>query len=174
MGGPKQRGWNDPSLWGSMLDELIGSGAKRVVETAKRVAPKCGYCGQPTLVRCMNCGQYVCRAHGFVNAPAFDKINVLCSGCISQHFPYVTVEPPPGARYHPQDDNPWPHETHPWDVLGVSPYAEKEEIEAARKSRAREVHPDKAKNEQERLEREKAMKLVNAAAEWMLAKKGDN
>lgn len=163
--------WAHRSLFGSFLDELIGSGAKRVMETAKQVAPKCGFCGQPTIVRCMACGRFVCRTHGFVNAQSLEKFNVICSECISKHFDFVTVEPPKHHNYGPQQDEPWNHRQAPWDVLGVQRFAPDEEIEAARKKRAREVHPDRATDEQDRLKREEAMKLVNAAAEWMLKKR---
>jgi hypothetical protein len=111
----------------------------------------------------------VCRVHAFVNAVAIDQYNIICSHCISHYFEFVSVEPPPHAQYQQQpDESPWPHQEKPWDVLGVNWYAQEEEIENARKRRAREVHPDHAKDERDRLQREKAMKLVNAAAEWML------
>lgn len=168
---PKHKSWATP-LFGSFLDELIGSGAKKVMETARQVAPKCGFCGLPTVVRCMNCGKFVCRTHGFVNAQSIDKLNIICSECISQFFPYVTVEPPKYQQQGgPQQEEPWPHRQKPWEVLGVDWHAPDEVIETARKKRAREVHPDRASDENDRLKREEAMRLVNAAAEWMLNKR---
>jgi hypothetical protein len=166
----QQKSWAHKSLFGTFLDELIGSGAKRVMETAKQVAPKCGFCGLPTVVRCMSCGRFVCRTHGFVNAQSLEKFNVICSECISEFFPFVTVEPP---RHHPgqQQDDPWNHSQKPWEILGIDWHAPDEEIEAARKKRAREVHPDRATDEHDRVKREEVMKLVNAAAEWMLKRR---
>lgn len=171
---PEQgKSWAANGLFGSFLDELIGSGAKKVIETARQVAPKCGFCGLPTVVRCMSCGQFVCRVHGFVNAQAIDRLNVICAHCISQHFPFVTVEPP-RHNHGPQQEEPWMHQKKPWEILGIDWHAPDEEIEAARKKKAREVHPDRASGEQDRLRREEAMKLVNAAAEWMLKKRRGN
>lgn len=166
----REKSWANKSLFGTFLDELIGSGAKRVMETAKQVAPKCGFCGLPTLVRCMSCGRFVCRFHGFVNAQSLERFNVICSECVSQHFPFVTVEPPK-HHYDPQQDEHWNHRQKPWEILGIDWYAPDEEIEAARKNGAREVHPDRASDERDRIKREEAMKLVNAAAEWMLKKR---
>ena len=167
------KSWATNGLFGSFLDELIGSGAKKVLETARQVAPKCGFCGQPTVVRCMNCGQFVCRTHAFVNAQALDKLNVICAHCVSQHFPFVTVEPPKQYHYGSQEE-PWTHSKKAWEILGIDWHAPDEEIEAARKKRAREVHPDRATDEQDRIKREEAMKQVNAAAEWMLRRRRGN
>lgn len=173
-GQPKQKaaGWAK-TMFGSMLDELIGSGAQKVVETARQVAPKCAFCYSPTIVKCQACGRFVCRVHVFVNAVAVDRYNVICSDCISHHFDFVSVEPPPHyANYQhqhaQQEEARWPYPEQPWDILGINWYAQEEEIEAARKQKARQVHPDHASDEQDRVQREKAMKMVNAAAEYML------
>ena len=158
------------SKFGDILDEVIGSGAQKVFETVHRVTPKCGYCGTSTILRCASCGQYVCNLHGFVNARAWNQYTVICSECVSHHFDFVRVEPPP--NYAAPDEMPWNHEVEPWDVLGVRWDASPEDVDKAFKARAREVHPDRAKDDLDRVRREREMSTASAAYEWMKQRAG--
>lgn len=155
------------SVFGNLLNELIGTGVSKAFQAARQMAPKCGYCGEPTIIRCQACGQPVCHVHAFINARSLDKLSVVCSGCMAQHFPFVE---PPGAHGHqggPAGDD-WPYKKMPWEILGVEQDADEATVNAAFKQKAKKVHPDRAKDEQDRVKREKAMKTVTAAREWML------
>lgn len=172
---PNQRqrgGWagGASSKFGDILDEIIGSGAQKVFETVRRVTPKCGFCGTSTILRCAACGQHVCNLHGFVNARAWNQYTVICSQCVSRHFEFVRVEPPP--NYAAPDEMPWHHETDPWDILGVRWDASLDEIDKGFKTRARAVHPDRATNDIDRARREREMSVVSAAYEWMKHRAG--
>ena len=170
----KSGGWSGGSRgrFGDILDEVIGSGAQKVFETVHRVTPKCGFCGTSTILRCAVCGQHVCNIHGFVNARAWNQYTVICSGCMSNHFDFVRVEPPP--NYAPPDEMPWQHQEQPWDILEVQWNATPEEIDKAFKAKAKKVHPDHAKNDIDRARREREMRMTSAAYEWMKQRAGKN
>jgi len=176
LAGRAKKGWEaQRTMFGSLLDEMIGSGAQHVFDTVKQVAPKCAFCYSPTIFRCMSCGKFVCRTHAFANVQSVEHFNVICAECIGQHFPFVTVAPPPGASSYgpegsspPRDDESWPYREKPWEILGINWYAKEDEIKDAFKREAKRVHPDHASDEKDRQARERAMKMVAAAKEWML------
>jgi hypothetical protein len=161
------RGWGSAGKgrFGEMLDEIMGLGAQRFAETVHRVAPKCGFCGTSTILRCQACGAYVCNVHGFVNVRAWNQYTVVCSECMSHAFDFVEVSPPP--NYARPDEMPWHYEDQPWDVLGVRWNASPEEIDKVFKIIARKVHPDRASDDIDRARREREMKKVSAAYQWM-------
>jgi hypothetical protein len=168
MAGEKKTGWGGRNIFGGLLDELIGTGVQKVFQTARNMAPKCGYCGEPTIIKCQACGRPVCRIHAFVNAQSIERLFVICSGCVAVHFPFVEVSPPGGFSNERQVDQEWQYRETPWDILGVSQSADDEEINDAFRQKAKRVHPDRAKDEHDRRKREAAMKKVAAAKEWML------
>ena len=170
--GQKREGWSNPGKgrFGEILDDILGSGAQRVFETVQRVTPKCGFCGASTILRCESCGAYVCNVHGFVNARAWNQYTVVCAECMSRAFDFVRVEPPP--NYARPDEMPWQYQDQPWDILGVRWDADSQTIDKAFKARAREVHPDMASDDLDRVRREREMKTVSAAYAWMKERAG--
>ncbi len=167
----KRAGWADGGgQFRDLLDEIIGSGAQRVFETVHRVTPKCQFCGTSTIMRCQACGKNVCNIHGFVNAKAWNRYTVVCSECMGAYFPFVEIEPPP--NYASPDEMPWQHDEEPWAILGISWDADESAIGKAFKAKAREVHPDHASDEVDRARRDRAMKRVTAAYEWMTQRLG--
>jgi hypothetical protein len=168
----KRSGWaaGGRSPFGELLDEIIGSGAQRVFETVHRVTPKCGFCGTSTIMRCQQCGRNVCNVHGFVNARAWNRYTVICSECVSAHFGFVEIEPPP--NYARPDEMPWQHEEQPWDILGIRWDADEVTLNKAFKAQARKVHPDHASDDIDRARRERAMSRVTEAYEWMKQRLG--
>jgi len=162
-GGPRGR-------FGDLLDEIIGSGAQKVFETVHRVTPKCQFCGTSTIMRCQQCGRSVCNVHGFVNARAWNQYTVVCSECMAQHFDFVEIAPPP--NYARPDEMPWQHEEQPWELLGVRWDADEATLNKAFKAKARKVHPDRATDEVDRKRREKAMRKITLAYEWMKERAG--
>ena len=168
MADAKKTGWGGRNVFGSLIDELIGTGVQKVFQTARNMAPKCGYCGEPTIIKCQACGRPVCRVHAFVNAQSIERLFVICSACVAQHFPFVDVAPPAGFGRDGRVDPDWKYKERPWDILGVPQDADDEEINDAFRQKAKRVHPDRAKDEQDRKRREAAMKKVAAAKEWML------
>ena len=168
----QQSGWGSAGKgrFGELLDEIMGIGAQKFAETVQRVTPKCSFCGASTILRCQACGAYVCNVHGFVNAQTWNQYTVVCSECMSRAFDFVTVAPPP--NYARPDEMPWHHQDQPWDILGVRWNASMEEIDKAFKAKARQVHPDRASDDIDRARRERAMKKVSAAYEWMKERAG--
>lgn len=164
----KKTGWAQRGLFGGLLDELIGTGVQKVFQTARQMAPKCGYCGEPTIIKCQACGQPVCRVHAFVNAQSIERLFVICSGCVAVHFPFVEVSSPGGFGGEHNVDPEWHYKDAPWDILGISENASDDDVNEAFRQKAKKVHPDRAKDEADRVKRERAMKKVAAAKEWML------
>jgi DnaJ-class molecular chaperone len=89
---------------------------------------------------------------------------------MSQVFDFVEVMPPP--NYARPDEMPWHHDEEPWDILRIRWDAGPEEVDRAFKARAREVHPDRATDDIDRARREREMKKVSAAYEWMKQRAG--
>jgi len=168
MADAKKTGWAGRNVFGSLLDEMIGTGVQKIFQTARNMAPKCGYCGEPTIIKCQACGRPVCRVHAFVNAQSIERLFVICSGCVAQHFPFVEIGPPPGFGQDRRVNVEWHYQEPPWEILGISQDADDAEINDAFRQKAKRVHPDRAKDEQDRKRREAAMKKVAAAKEWML------
>lgn len=155
-------------MFGGLIDELIRTGVQSVYQTARQMAPKCEFCGAPTIIKCQSCGKPVCRIHAFINAQSIERLFVICSECVSQHFPFVEVESPPHPGHEHATDAEWKYRGTPWDILGVSQEADENEINEAFRQKAKRVHPDRAKDEKDRKKREAAMKKVAAAKEWMI------
>jgi hypothetical protein len=147
------------SPFGSLLDEVMGSGVKYVVDTVRQAAPKCAFCGSPTILRCQACGQVVCNVHGYVNARSIQEVQTVCAACMSSAFDFVEMGPPPT---HPEDGLEWHYDEPPWEILGVHAFSTVEEIEKAYKQAARKVHSDVGGSDE-------AMKRVNAARAYMKA-----
>jgi len=167
-------GWSGRGMFGNLIDELIGTGVQKVFQTARQMAPKCGFCGQPTIIKCQSCGRPVCRIHAFVNAQSIERMFVICSECVSAHFPFVEVEPPPNFNQEHGGGSEWRCREAPWDILGIERDAEEDEINEAFRQKAKKVHPDRAKDEKDRKKREAAMKKVAAAKEWMIKARRDS
>lgn len=155
----------------SLINELIGTGFSKAFQAARQMAPKCGYCAEPTILRCQACGQPVCHIHSFINARGIEKISVVCSGCMAQHFPFVEVAGPRSGQGSPSGDD-WHYEKMPWEILGIEQDADEATINEAFRQKAKKVHPDRARDEQDRQKRERVMKRVAAAKEWMLHSRG--
>ena len=158
--------WNRPSSTGgsfdSLLDDVLGSGVKRILETVvQRATFPCIFCGNRTVFRCCSCGSCVCNIHAFINVQAWNQIMVICSNCVSQYFPFVNVsqnsQPPPSY----DDYQNWPYVQPPWEVLGVLPNASESEINAAFKNKAKTAHPDVGGTDEE-------MSFIASARMWML------
>jgi hypothetical protein len=157
---PRSRRRDKPQTpFGSILDEVMGSGVKYVVDTVRQAAPKCAFCGSPTILRCQACGQVVCNVHGYVNARSLQEVQTVCAACMSSAFDFVEMGAPP---QHPEDGIEWQYDEAPWDVLGVHAFSTVEEIEKAYKQVARQVHSDVGGSDE-------AMKKVNAARAYMRA-----
>lgn len=154
-------------VFGNLLNELIATGASKAFQAARQMAPKCSYCGEPTIIRCQACGQPVCHVHAFINAQSLDRLSVVCSGCMAPHFPFVEVAGGRQRQHGPAGDE-WPYKKMPWEILGIEQNADEAEVNEAFRQKAKKVHPDRARDEADRLKREKAMKTVTAAREWML------
>jgi hypothetical protein len=165
------RGASGGGVFGNLLNELIGTGFSKAFQAARQMAPKCGYCGEPTIIKCQACGQPVCHIHAFINAKSLDKLSVVCSNCMAQYFPFVEVAGP-GRHQHGPGGEDWPYKKMPWEILGIERDADEVEVNEAFRQKAKKVHPDRAKDEPDRLKREKAMKTVTAAREWMLHHRG--
>jgi hypothetical protein len=159
----RPRGWNvDPArgTFESLLDEVLGSGVKRVVETVVQTATfPCNFCSTRTVLRCNSCGSFVCNVHAFVNAQAWNKVVVICSDCMSQFFSFVDVASP--SPPNNDDGQDWPYSQPPWEVLGVSRNASETEINAAFKKHAKTMHPDAGGTNE-------AMSFLASARMWML------
>lgn len=156
------RSWGEQpaagGMFGSLLDEVLGSGVKRVVETVvQKTTVPCNFCGTRTVFRCASCGKFVCNIHCFVNAQAWNEVTVICSECISQSFDFVHVAQAQQQFY----DQDWPYRQRPWDILGVPRYANELEINSAFKEKAKMVHPDIGGNHKE-------MSILGSARMWML------
>jgi hypothetical protein len=145
-------------LFGGLLDEVLGSGVQYVAGVVKERAPKCNLCGTTTILRCWSCGKFVCNVHGFVNARSWDQVTCVCSECMSKHFDFIEIAPPP---HWPADDMEWPHEERPHEILGIHWYSTEEQINAAYKELAKTAHPDHGGSPEE-------MSRLNAARDFML------
>jgi hypothetical protein len=146
-------------MFGSLLDEMLGSGVKHVMQTVvHRATVPCSFCGTRTVFRCTACGNFVCNVHAFVNAPSWDKLTIICTSCASQFFPFVDATAAPPPPFHEQE---WPYRQQPWDVLGVARDATEEEINNAFRERAKSAHPDIGGSHEE-------MSLLGEARMWML------
>lgn len=137
----------------------MGSGVKYVFEAVKQAAPKCEFCGSPTILHCQACGSTVCNVHAFVNVQSVQEFQTVCSGCMSKAFDFVRVGSPPP---NPEDGSDWPYEESPWEILGVHAFSTEEEIDKAYKKTAKVVHSDVGGSDD-------AMKKVNAARAYMMA-----
>jgi hypothetical protein len=162
--GPTQQG----GMFGSLLDDMLGSGVNRIFQTVRQYTPKCAICGASTIFRCQSCGTFVCNTHGFINAQAWDKYTTVCSRCMSQHFDFVQVAPP--NNWYGNDDEQWPYDQDPLEILDLTWQATPKEINDQFRKKAKLVHPDRASDEDDRRVREEQMKILTAARDWLLRK----
>ena len=158
MARPSKKSSSKPrSPFGSLLDDVMGSGVKYVVDTVRQAAPKCAFCGSPTILRCQACGQVVCNVHGYVNVKSVQEVQTVCAACMASAFDFVEMGPPPSR---PEDGLEWSYAEPPWEVLGIHAFSTAEEIEKAYKQAARTAHSDVGGSDE-------AMKMVNAARTYM-------
>lgn len=154
-----------PGRFETLLDDMLGSGINVILETARKVTPKCIFCGASTIFYCDICGRHVCQAHGYVNVKQLNmegiRTSCLCCGCLSKTYDFVRIEPPPYILVLLQD---WEGKKYPWEILGLSWTTTEKEINDHYKTRAKKAHPD-AGGSHER------MSLLSKAREWMIRNK---
>ncbi|GAG52498.1 unnamed protein product, partial [marine sediment metagenome] len=137
-------------------------------------------CGSPAIGACMVCGKTVCIGHALVSPE-----HIICLGCAytaKQALPSIP-KPPTGDPYQAQRP-PWeappsspfgfvdkPEEddlrrTH-LATLGLDESADAAAVKDAYRKLAQKHHPDRAKGERQRKARERKLKELNAAYQWL-------
>ncbi len=118
-------------------------------------------CDLEGLAQCLICGKTHCLAHSFVNHQA-DAVCFKCARAAG-----ARTQQPRGAawgRGNVADEA----EREACRVLGVQRGVSAEQIEAAYRALARKHHPDRARDEESRLDAELKLRELNLAREVLL------